>query len=37
MITTQNLQLLPVKLTHIESFRRDKSELAKLLQLTLPR
>ncbi|MEG4805327.1 GNAT family N-acetyltransferase [Microcoleus sp. ARI1-B5] len=36
MIKTNNLQLLPVKRIHIEAFLSNKSELAKLLQVTVP-
>jgi ribosomal-protein-alanine N-acetyltransferase len=36
MIKTNNLQLLPVERIHIEAFLSNKSELAKLLQVTVP-
>jgi [ribosomal protein S5]-alanine N-acetyltransferase len=36
MITTVNLQLIPVERTHIEAFLRHKAELAEILQVTIP-
>lgn len=36
MIKTKNLQLLPVERRHLEVFRRDRRELAALLQVSLP-
>jgi len=36
MIQTPNLQLLPVERIHVEALLRNKSELAALLQVTLP-
>lgn len=36
MIKTNNLQLLPVERIHIKAFLSNKSELAKLLQVTVP-
>jgi RimJ/RimL family protein N-acetyltransferase len=36
MIQTTNLQLLPVERVHVEALLRSKSELAALLQVTMP-
>ena len=36
MIQTPNLQLLPIERVHIEALLRSKSELAALLQVTVP-
>jgi hypothetical protein len=36
MIQTPNLQLLPVERIHVEALLRSKSELAALLQVTVP-
>lgn len=36
MIKTTNLQLLPVERIHIEAFLSNKSELSKLLKVTVP-
>jgi [ribosomal protein S5]-alanine N-acetyltransferase len=36
MIETNNLQLIPVERIHIKAFLSSKSELAKLLQVTVP-
>ena len=36
MIQTPNLQLLPVERIHVEAILRSKSELAALLQVTVP-
>ncbi|MEG4185480.1 hypothetical protein QUA32_27530 [Microcoleus sp. Pol14D6] len=36
MITTKNLQLLPVERIHIEAFLRSKSELAAILNVIVP-
>jgi [ribosomal protein S5]-alanine N-acetyltransferase len=36
MIETTNLQLLPVERIHIKAFLSSKSELAELLQVTVP-
>ncbi|MCC3447575.1 MULTISPECIES: hypothetical protein [unclassified Microcoleus] len=36
MIETTNLQLFPVERIHIKAFLSSKSELAELLQVTVP-
>jgi [ribosomal protein S5]-alanine N-acetyltransferase len=36
MIETKNLQLLPVERIHVEAFLRNKSELAAILNVTVP-
>ena len=36
MIQTPNLQLFPFERIHVEALLRDKSELAALLQVTVP-
>ncbi len=36
MIRTPNLQLLPIERIHVEALLRNKSELAALLQVTVP-
>jgi ribosomal-protein-alanine N-acetyltransferase len=36
MIQTPNLQLLPIERIHVEALLRNKSELAALLQVTVP-
>src|SRR5215471_21025851 len=36
MIQTPNLQLLPIERIHVEALLRSKSELAALLQVTVP-
>lgn len=36
MITTKNLQLIEIKPVHINAFQRSKSELSKILKVTVP-
>jgi [ribosomal protein S5]-alanine N-acetyltransferase len=36
MIETNNLKLIPVERMHVEAFLRNKSDLAEILQVTIP-